>query len=265
MDIALLSRMTKDLLQQHETLSLPAFGNFYFEIADASFTDKGFAITPPYRVLSFSAGQGQDNLLAECYANANGIDLAHAKRVISEFCAEIKDKLLKSKALDFPGLGRMKATAGGTIFFVAEENLELCPAYDILEKVSLRYIPDGYATATATVAAATATAAATTTAAAEKPSAGQETKPVAIHTTVTETAAKKPAEEPAAHQSDRPATASASGQKGNNAALRWILTIIVLVLVFFILLAAAGRLCPDIIDRLLYNDAQLEMLNYLKN
>ena len=124
MDIDLLSKMIKELVLEHDRVSLPGLGVFIAEMMPASFTDKGYTITPPYRRLSFRPGQEDDRLLVSMYASVNDVGEGVAMAALSDFIAGMKDILERKKAIVFPGLGRMRATRENNFFFVSDEDLQ---------------------------------------------------------------------------------------------------------------------------------------------
>ena len=138
MDIDLLSKMIKELVLEHDRVSLPGLGVFIAEMMPASFTDKGYTITPPYRRLSFRPGQEDDRLLVSMYASVNDVGEGVAMAALSDFIAGMKDILERKKAIVFPGLGRMRATRENNFFFVSDEDLDIYPEGVGLEPVSLK-------------------------------------------------------------------------------------------------------------------------------
>ncbi len=138
MDIDLLSKMIKELILEHDRVALPGLGTFVAEMMPASFTDKGYTVTPPYRKLSFRPVQGDDGLLAALYASANGVGEDVAMAALSDFIAGMREILEKKKNVVFPGLGRLRATRENNFFFVADEDLDIYPEGFGLEPVSLK-------------------------------------------------------------------------------------------------------------------------------
>ena len=138
MDIDLLAKMVKEVIVDHDSVTLPGVGSFVTEVVPASFTDKGYTIHPPYRRLFFSPKQGEDALLAGLYARSNDISEEDATRILVEFLAEMKEVLKVRKTIVFPGLGRLRATRENHFFFVADEDLDIYPAGFGLESISLK-------------------------------------------------------------------------------------------------------------------------------
>ena len=138
MDIDLLAKMVKEVIMDHDSVTLPGVGSFVAELVPASFADKGYTIHPPYRRLYFSPKQGTDTLLADLYARSNNISEADATRILVEFLSEMKEVLKVRKTIIFPSLGRLRATRENHFFFVADEDLDIFPAGFGLAPISLK-------------------------------------------------------------------------------------------------------------------------------
>lgn len=111
MDIDLFSEMVRNLILDNDEVTLPGLGTFVSEVMPSSFSDKGYTINPPYRKLSFrQRGSGNDGMLAEFYAKANGTELDTSGRILDEFIAGLRATLQTKKVVVFPGLGRLRAT-----------------------------------------------------------------------------------------------------------------------------------------------------------
>ncbi len=139
MDIDLLSKMVKEVVLDHDSVTLPGLGSFVTEIVPASFTDRGYTILPPYRRLFFSPKQGDDTLLVDIYRKSNpDASEADATRILVEFLQEMKEVLKVRKTIIFPDLGRLRATKENNFFFVADEDLDIYPAGFGLQPISLK-------------------------------------------------------------------------------------------------------------------------------
>ena len=138
MDVELLARMVGDLILDHDALDLPGLGCFVAQDMPASFSDRGYTINPPYRRLSFTETVRGDSLLAELYARDNGRSPAEAAAIIGEFLSGLAATLREEKAVDLPGLGRLRATRENHFFFVADEDLDISPDACGLDPVSLK-------------------------------------------------------------------------------------------------------------------------------
>ena len=138
MDIDLLSKMVYDLILDNDRVALPGVGCFVTEIVPASFSDKGYTINPPYRKLYFRSKPDDGELLVKLYAKSNGVAEEDARRILTEFLAEMRDILFTRKVIVFPGLGRLRATRENNLFFVADEALDIYPEGFGLEPLSLK-------------------------------------------------------------------------------------------------------------------------------
>jgi hypothetical protein len=138
MDIDLLAKMVKEVVMDHDSLTLPGVGSFVAELVPASFADRGYTLLPPYRRLYFSPRQGDDTLLVDLYAKANGVSQADANHILTDFLSEMKEVLMVKKTIVFPGLGRLRATRENHFFFVADEDLDIYPAGFGLQPISLK-------------------------------------------------------------------------------------------------------------------------------
>ena len=138
MDVELLSKMIGELVLDNDRVGIPGLGTFVAEVVPASFSDRGYTINPPYRRLSFHSGCSEEDVLVSYYARANNMDPATAKAVLSDYGAQVKEVLKSRKTVVFSGLGRLRATAGNTFFFVADEELDIYPEGIALQQVSLK-------------------------------------------------------------------------------------------------------------------------------
>jgi len=138
MDIRLLSNMLRELLLTRSEVGLPGLGYFVTELVPASFADRGYSINPPYRRVSFVPGRSEDDSLVRLYAESNEIDFDQSKAILQHFLEEVKKDLLENKTVEFPGLGRLRATKQNNIFFIGDENLDIYPDGFGLAGVSLK-------------------------------------------------------------------------------------------------------------------------------
>ena len=151
MDIDLLSKMVKELILDNDRVVLPGLGSFVAEIVPSSFTDKGYTINPPYRRLYFRSRPDQGEELAKFYSDTNQVELAVADKIVKDFIAELKSVLHVKKTVIFPGLGRLRATKENTVFFVADEDLDIYPDGFGLEPISLKTHQETWEEVTAAV------------------------------------------------------------------------------------------------------------------
>lgn len=154
MDIDLLSRMVKELILDNDEVSLPGVGSFVAELVPSSFSDKGYAINPPYKRLSFrKKADASDNVLIDFYAKSNNVDKETASKIVIDFLSEMQKVLELRKSIVFPGLGKLRATKENIFFFVADEDLDIYPEGFGLEPISLKTHEETPAEVSATIAA----------------------------------------------------------------------------------------------------------------
>ena len=312
MDISLFSEMIKNLILDNDEVTLPGVGSFVSEVVPSSFSDKGYTINPPYRKLSFRHRQGKDNPLAEFYSKSNGTDLESAGKLVKVSLDGLEEDLRTKKTVEMPGLGRLRATREGTIFFIPDEDLDIyCSGFG-LQPVSLKTheeTPEEVARAVSdlrkmvddpvpplkplpetgqeeAVRTAPAPVAATDPASCPEPvapapassssvedSPAGPSAPVAAASTQDQPAAPAtPVELPTPAAQDAPATpatpdqsaAQVSPAPSGNVRKKRLLTGVAVV-IFIALLVLGGfillsRLSPDLVDRMLYSEDELRLI-----
>lgn len=260
MDIDILSRMVRELLLDHDKVSLPGLGSFVAEMAPSVISDKGYTINPPYRKLYFREGQGGDELLVAFYASLAGVEEEVAREVLVTFIAEMRQVLNRQKVIVFPELGRLRATKENNYFFVADEDMDIFPEGLGLEPVSLKaHAAGGHENAVQSGESETG----------EKP----ENKSVEEGPSVlSETQSGEEKMEAKLSSGEEKMEAKPSEKQvektrtvHNNKVMKVVLwsvlgaaAAVALLLGAFVLLS---HLCPDFIDSLLYSKEELELIN----
>lgn len=261
MDIDLLSKMVYDLILDNDRVALPGVGCFVAEIVPASFSDKGYTINPPYRKLYFRSKPDDGELLVKLYAKSNGVAEEDARRILTEFLAEMKDILFARKVIVFPGLGRLRATRENNLFFVADEALDIYPEGFGLEPLSLKTHKETEQELSATMdelgdilgsGAVDEPVAGTV----EEPAAEEEkTEPVA-----------EPVEEPAAEVVAEPVAEPVTGDTRKMSTGKIVLitlaSLLGLAAVLFGIFVLLVNCFPDFLDSLLYTKEELYIINY---
>ncbi len=272
MDVELLARMVGDLILDHDALDLPGLGCFVAQDMPASFSDRGYTINPPYRRLSFTETVRGDSLLAELYARDNGRSPAEAAAIIGEFLSGLAATLREEKAVDLPGLGRLRATRENHFFFVADEDLDISPDACGLDPVSLKThravtLPD--------VPVAPPVAAPVAAAPDEKSSEISQPEPETAvsdenSAKISQPAAQEPASAPETASAATPAPeatttaptlAPAKPRRPLPAAARWAIGVAASVALLLGGFVALSRLAPDFTDKLLYTEEELSIIN----
>lgn len=286
MDIELLSRMVAELIVKNDSVGLPGMGSFVAEIVPASFSDRGYSITPPYRKLSFRGGYPTDSLLVDYYAKSNGTDKEEARSTITDYVIQMKSVLKERKTIIFPGLGKLRATKDNTFFFVPDENLDIYPDGITLQPISLKthsVSSEELARAVSSISeliAAQPKPAETTqlsdsqdTAEVDQPAAEQPAAEQPASDPQPEVAVQPgpseqpvPSDQPAQPaQAEQPAATTIDPEPDNGKSKRWwiwplvVLGLVIVALAVFMIL---GRTAPDLIDPLLYTPEELRIINY---
>ena len=124
MDINLFSKILRELILEHDRVSLPGMGSFIAEMAPSVFSDRALVIHPPFRRILFRTSEiWNDGLLEERYAKERGVSEDIAKHEISEFIKRLKIDLNTNKSYKIPDFGSMRATEQNDYFFVADKEL----------------------------------------------------------------------------------------------------------------------------------------------
>ena len=282
MDIDLLSKMVKEVVMDHDSVTLPGLGSFVTEIVPATFADRGYTILPPYRRLFFSPKQGEDTLLVDIYRKSNpDASVQDATRILVDFLQEMKEVLKIRKTIIFPGLGRLRATKENNFFFVADEDLDIYPAGFGLQPISLKTHEETPEETEAAVAGLASILEADTPVDVAPeviqsfepvPEPESEPEPLAEPEPVAEPEPEPLAEpEPVAEPEPEPVVepepvipseVEESQEPQKN--LKWLkvtLWVILAVIVIAVLaLAIVGRVNPQWIDQFLYSPEELEIL-----
>jgi len=246
MDIDLLAKMVKEVVMDHDSVTLPGMGSFVAELVPASFADRGYTILPPYRRLYFSPKQGEDRLLVELYAKSNDVPEADAARILVDFISEMKEVLKARKTIVLTGLGRLRATRENHFFFVADEDLDIYPTGYGLQPISLKTheeTPEEVAAAVSNLATI------------------MEAEPVAEPEPIAEPAvASEVVESPEVVET--PATPEKPKRKNNfwRVTGRIIFILVIIAVVAAVAVAVVGRMAPEWLDGYLYSPEELDIL-----
>ena len=288
MDIELLSRMVAELIVKNDSVGLPGMGSFVAEIVPASFSDRGYSITPPYRKLSFRGGYPTDSLLVDYYAKSNGTDKEEARSTITDYVIQMKSVLKERKTIIFPGLGKLRATKDNTFFFVPDENLDIYPDGITLQPISLKthsVSSEELARAVSSISELIAAQPkpAETTQLSDSQDTAEVDQPAADQSAAEQPASEHPASDPQPEvavqpgpseqpvpsdqpaQAEQPASTTIDPEPDNGKSKRWwiwplvVLGLVIVALAVFMIL---GRPAPALIDPLLYTPEELRIINY---
>ena len=255
MDIDLLAKMVKEVVMDHDSVTLPGVGCFVTELVPATFADRGYTIMPPYRRLYFTPKQGDDTLLVDLYAKANSVPKADANRILTDFLTEMKEVLKVKKTIVFPGLGRLRATRENHFFFVADEDLDIYPSGFGLDPISLKTHEETKEEVEQAVSSLAEMLEA-------KPEPVVEPAPAPAPVVEPEPE-PAPDPEPVVEPETvaEPVVEPKKKGKAGKLILRLLLILLIVLAVFAIALAVLGRLAPEWLDSFLYSPEELEILH----
>ena len=141
MDIRFFSDIIKEVLVRDSVACLPGLGSLSLVEVPAFFSDKGFTVNPPYIKPVFNPEIKDDMGLVDFYARNNDLSRAQALNLITVQLKNMETELRTAKSLQLPGLGYLRVMHDGGICFVADESLDIFQNFELLEPVSLRYLP----------------------------------------------------------------------------------------------------------------------------
>lgn len=292
MNIDLLSKMVKELILDQDRVILPGLGSFVAEIVPSTFSDKGYTINPPYRRLYFRSKPDAGDDLVKFYASSNNVKPEMAERIIIDFVSELKSVLYEKKTVVFPGLGRLRATKENLLFFVADENLDIYPEGFGLEPISLKTHHETPEQVTAVVEDLKSFITMPESEAKHEPEPQEEpvseplpveepqpksqpmeeiriepipeSIPEPVLESITEQVSEPVAEvapEPVAEVV--PEQISVSAPKKDRKVLWVCVAVLSVIALMFLGLAVLGRVCPDVVDPLLYSPEDLKIVRML--
>ena len=292
MNIDLLSKMVKELIMDQDRVALPGLGSFVAEIVPSTFSDKGYTINPPYRRLYFRSKPDAGDDLVKFYASSNNVKPEMAERIIIDFVSELKSVLYEKKTVVFPGLGRLRATKENLLFFVADENLDIYPEGFGLEPISLKTHHETPEQVTAVVEDLKSFITVPEPEAKHEPEPQEEpvseplpveepqpksqpmeeiriepipeSIPEPVLESITEQVSEPVAEvapEPVAEVV--PEQISVSAPKKDRKVLWACVVVLSVIALMFLGLAVLGRVCPNVVDPLLYSPEDLKIVRML--
>lgn len=124
MELELFSNIIRELILEHDRVSLPGMGSYIAEMAPSVFSDRARVIHPPFRRILFRTSEiWNDGLLEDAYAKERGITKEEASKDIAQLTEKMRLTLNSDKSFPIPGFGTMRATDQNDYFFVADKEL----------------------------------------------------------------------------------------------------------------------------------------------
>lgn len=239
MDTNALSSIIGTLILDRDELALPHFGVFKAELVGAAFSDRGYAVNPPYRQLHFAASDCEDNLLYKALAQQNGISEDDAVGEIDSCLREIKKELATLGTAELPGLGKFRTTRDGVCLFIMDPDACIYPDGWGLAGVSLKNRERQHTIPEISTPALDLS---------------EESHGIPAEDIVVELD-PAPAPVPEPEPSPVPAAKKRSFLPG------LLLALVIIVLLAFVTLRLLGIYAPDFIDSILYSPEELEQLH----
>lgn len=248
MNVDLLSGLLQKLLVDHDCVSLGKLGSFICINEGATFTQQGYTLLPPQRKIVFREQQTEDTLLRDALSEEHALSIQDAEEIIVTFLEELRDHLSRKKVVELPDFGLLRATKENNFFFVPfegnivdKENFALEP---LSLKVTIPVVEEDHEPQQPIESQAEP----------EQPAAPEQ--PVEP---------EQPAEplEPQPAAPAQPASAPTPAQSRLTPlqiALIVLAAVLVLIVAGFFILAYGF---PDVMDRLLYTQEELEILHQL--
>lgn len=248
MDINALSSIIGTLILDRDELALPHFGVFKAELVGAAFSDRGYAVNPPYRQLHFTASDCEDNLLYKALAQQNGISEEDAVSEIDSCIQELRKELATLGTAELSGLGKFRTTRDGDYLFIMDPDACIYPDGWGLSGVSLKNRERQHSISEIKVV--------------ETPALdlSEESQGIPAEDIVVEL---DPTPDPVSESDPAPVPAPdpAPAAKKRSFLPGLLLAIVILVLLAFVALRLLGIYAPDFIDSILYSPEELEQLH----
>lgn len=252
MDINALSSIIGTLILDRDELALPHFGVFKAELVGAAFSDRGYAVNPPYRQLHFTASDCEDNLLYKALAQQNGISEDDAVGEIDSCIRELRKELATLGTAELSGLGKFRTTRDGDCLFIMDPDACIYPDGWGLSGVSLKNRERQHSISEIKVVEAPALDL-------SEESQGIPAEDIVVELDPTPGPVSESTEvsEPAPVPTPDPAPAA----KKRSFLPGLILALVIIVLLAFVALRLLGIYAPDFIDSILYSPEELEQLH----
>lgn len=141
MNINLLSELLRDLVMEHDRVSLPGMGSFIAENAPSVFSDKATVLHPPFRRILFRSKEvWNDGILACKYAEVMKIGEDEALDQIETFTGKARFDIEQSRSMELPGFGTLRLNdRNGYTFVIDKESFISKSAYG-LEPVNIKIL-----------------------------------------------------------------------------------------------------------------------------
>ncbi len=126
MDLQKLSSYLVDFLVDNDRVSFLGLGSFVAENSSAFFSGDGKTLFPPSRKLTFRQQESwDDGMLVYVHQRKTGKELSEVQAEMAAYAKQLLMELRVKKILTIPGIGDLKETKEGNIYFVPDVDLDL--------------------------------------------------------------------------------------------------------------------------------------------
>lgn len=141
MNINILSELLRELVMEHDRVSLPGMGSFIAEHAPSVFSDKATVLHPPFRRILFRSKEvWNDGILAARYAEVMNIGEEAALEEIEIFTGKARFDIEANRSLELPGLGSIRLNERNGYSFVIDKDSFISKSGYGLEPVNIKIL-----------------------------------------------------------------------------------------------------------------------------
>ncbi len=139
MDVFLLSRLLRELVIDNEVVPIPSLGYLTSEPTSAKFSTDGLSILPPSRKITFKADKmASGEMIWKYYAQESGVEEETARVELETFMTQLIPTLRTKKVIDFQGIGRLRCTSDGYVYFAPADTDNVFDSAFSFEPVTLK-------------------------------------------------------------------------------------------------------------------------------
>lgn len=128
----------KDLLFDHDCVTIPGFGGFIMQSRPAAADQARHRIYPPSRVPSFNRMLNHDDgILISRVSKENNLSYSEAAHIIHEYASELNLKIISGEIVEMEGLGTFRKGAENETVFKPDARANFSPLTFGMESLSL--------------------------------------------------------------------------------------------------------------------------------
>lgn len=141
MTIEEFASILEEFISEYDSVLVSGLGVFHAKLEPAEITDRGFAINPPYRSLSFVGGKDSSTSafdLGELYSSKYRKQSDSVADELQEVVREIHNSLASESECVLQGIGTLRLIGGEWPVLIPDMSLDIYPEGFGLESVSLK-------------------------------------------------------------------------------------------------------------------------------